>query len=461
MANNQSQEVAHNEARTITATVRSATTVDAAQKAADKLVNDTIMQVTTEVRPDGSTRSDYISQMNKDLEEKKILPALSLAYLTDENRWAAVSKKDGSIDKEHIEQYKRERNISEESIEGLYLNKAEQLIGNKKVNQAALLQEILLSEKSLQKVGTAEATKAAELLTKARQGANTAETLLDQIDHGGDDYTSDRRVSLNEIQKFLNNNESRDLSKEDRNTLENLLINSKTPQVKALLNDQGYLSLNQDDQAANKNTLDQYLKKHENDSDNSSGQPQPNKPNSANAANNPGQPADSNVAANPAKPADAGAAKPTEQARPPRLYDTLPAIAARNDLPPAEQEDLKKLSAAGYKLDPNDHGDKANPHTEVYKGPNGEVIAIDRDSSGNAVGYTEGNTNTNTYWAYKKYADADPNTPGQTAKWAFYEGSQPKWTTGGVTMDSTGKVRAKEQRLPIAGQVDPNNVGDY
>ena len=443
MANSNAQERAHGDVEAITVTARSATTVDEAQKTADKFVNETRLHYENSLSSTNqNTKSEYINQLNKDLEERKILPALSLAYVTDDQRWADVSKSDGFIDKEHIEQYKREKNISDTSVEGLYLNKAEQLIGNNKVNRTQLANAILDQEKIISNLGTQEATSAAQLLVKGGE----SDTVLDKIDHGGNGYTSDRRISKEEIDKFLRSKEASQLSKEEQDTLSNLYKNWNTPQVKALLNDQGYLSLNDDDRTANKNTLHKYLNSQQNESNNSTGNSQPNRP------------ADANAAASSARPADAGATKPAEA---PKLYDTLPAIAARNDLPPGEQEDLKKLSAAGYKLDPNDHGDKANPHTEVYKGPNGEVIAIDRDSNGNAVGYTEGNTNTKVYWAYKKYADADPNTPGQTAKWAFYEGSQPKWTTGGVTMDSTGKVRAKDQRLAVPGQADPNNVGDY
>lgn len=94
-------------------------------------------------------------------------------------------------------------------------------------------------------------------------------------------------------------------------------------------------------------------------------------------------------------------------------------VATINNTPEA-----RALKTKGYTLDPNDRG-----HDEVYRAPDGTIIAIDRDAAGKPIAYTYGD-GKNNYTGYKLIHDSTGKTPD---RWDYYDG----------TVDSaTGKMKA-------------------
>ena len=259
-----------------------------AQNVADSLTKDS--NAYNAVHKSGTERSDYYKELNKDLEEKKLLPVLALAYV--DKAFQATLKDGRSISKNDIDQYEKQHNIEHDSAEGMLLEKAKQLIGDKPLDEKNLKRQFNSGEDSLKKQAH-------------RQEVNDKEVLV-----------------------------------------------------------------------------------------------------------------------------------------------PIPKRDEHKGFPKAELDDLEKLRARGFKLAPNDHGrnDEQNHHSEVYRGPNGQVVAIDRDEHNNAIGYTVGNAITGKYSAYRRYANADPsNTAQQQDQCEFYDKKEVKFATN----------KADAIQAAIYGKPDP------
>ncbi|MBS1957721.1 MAG: hypothetical protein JST89_26280 [Cyanobacteria bacterium SZAS-4] len=352
---------ASNETNARTPEARSARDVDAAQKVTENLIKDTERVVSA----DPEYRKSYMSQLNKELEDKKILPVLALSLVNKE--FSEISHGDGFVDKNHIDRYIKDKEASgemtEDSASVMLLRRAGESIGNRRFEAKAVREKILDGEESVQKQAVKDATGAAKLLTAERTGAGVGKTLLDDIDaagNGGNDGNNDRRVGRAEIDKYLNSDAAKRLDPEQRAALAGLVRDWDTPAVQAMLTEHApgqtaYLSLN----SADSNTLDKYLKKQDDD-----------------------------------QKTDDRKGRHRRDAEP-----AAPAIPVRSDLPvEGARNDQGYLVKGWTQLDKADQWG----HNSYFSDGQGYTVSIDKDSEGNTIGVTTGLNGTYEGWKYNK-----------------------------------------------------------
>lgn len=368
------------------------------QKASEKLIKE-MTGTGSGVQPGatesaGQVQKEYSAKMSKELADKGLLPSVSLEYAHEKFKNIDTNDDKTLSEKELKDARDKEK---EGSVQRMLLTETLNMMQKnnlKEISSDEIDLRLRNQDQNIQKDDRQHALDAAEVLD--RKG------MIQKIDNAGEGNTHDGMIGPKDISNYT---ATLDDSEPDKAKLNWLAEHWNDPDVQKMHTNEHWINAesNTNGMAALKSDLE-------------------------------------------AKPeAEQKGKDPKEQRKEKEAKQKEVAAVAEI----AKTDEYKDLTSKGYVLDRSDKG-----HQEVYKAPDGSIVAIDRDKpGGKPVAYTFGDEK-NGYKGYKLFHD---DTGAQPDRWEYYDGTTDsasgKMVARGITNAVkvvNGKVQPGDEYVPLS-----------